>query len=414
MTGPISDSPAPRLALTGGAPSRTDAFPPWPCYAQDEIDAASAVLASGKVNYWTGDAGRRFEAEFAAYCGTRYGVALANGTVALELALRVLGVGPGDEVIVPPKTFIATASAVVMCGAVPVFADVDADSQCIAAAQVAAHVTARTRAVIVVHLGGWPCDMAAIQAVTRRHGLALIEDCAQAHGAMYQGQKVGSFGDLAAFSFCQDKIMSTGGEGGMLLTSDEALWRMAWEFKDHGKSYAAVYERPPDPAAVYRWLHESFGTNWRLTEPQSAIGRVQLGKLEHWISLRERNAAILRQRLAALPALHVPQVPDNVRHAYYKFYAFVRAERLAPGWNRDRLIHAINAEGVPCFYGSCSEIYQEKAFAAAGLAPAGPLPVAHRLSQTSLMFTVHPTLSADDMHAVADAVHKVLAVATRT
>ncbi len=400
-----------RLALDGGTPLRDGPFPTWPAFAEDEVDAVSAVLRSGKVNYWTGEQGRAFEDEFAAYCGTRHAVALANGTVALELALRVLGIGPGDEVIVPPKTFIATASAVVMCGARPVFVDVDGQSQCLAANQIVDRISERTRAMIVVHLGGWVCDMPAIAAVARARGLAVIEDCAQAHGATFQGQKVGSFGDVAAFSFCQDKIMSTGGEGGMLLTNKKELWRAAWAFKDHGKSYAAVYEQPEEPDAVYRWLHESFGSNWRMTEMQAAIGRLQLQKLDGWLDIRRRNAAVLEDGLAGQPGLQVAQLPGHIGHARYKFYLAVEQEVLAPGWDRDRILRAINAEGVPCFSGACSEIYRERAFVDGGLAPAAPLPNAHRLGQVSLMLNCHPTLSADDMQQMVDAVRKVMAVA---
>ena len=412
MSGESTPGARPWLAIDGGPPLRERAFPAWPQYDPAQLDAAAAVLSSGRVNYWTGDQGRAFEAEFATYCGVRHAVALANGTVALELALRVLGVGPGDEVIVPPKTFIATASAVVMCGATPVFADIDPVSQCLDPAAIEPLLTTRTRAVIVVHLGGWPADMEAIVEIAHRHGLAVIEDCAQAHGAALRDRKVGSFGDLAAFSFCQDKIMSTGGEGGMLLTNDESLWRAAWAFKDHGKSYRAMFETEPDPQATFRWVHESFGTNWRMTELQAAIGRVQLGLLDDWLEQRRAHAALLEQRLGAIPGLIIPRVPDEVEHARYKFYAFVDPDRLSEGWSRDRILHAINAEGVPCFSGSCSEIYREKAFADAGVAPAQALPVAHRLSGTSLMLLCHPTLAVDDVQDMADAVAKVMLAAT--
>jgi dTDP-4-amino-4,6-dideoxygalactose transaminase len=407
---PAASDPA-VLAIAGGTPLRSIPFPGWPHYPQDEIDAVAGVLASARVNYWTGDQGSAFEAEFAAYCGVAHAIALANGTVALELALRVLGIGPGDEVIVPPKTFIATASAVVICGATPVFADIDPVSQCLDPAAIEPLIGARTRAVIAVHLGGWPADMEAICDTARRHGLAVIEDCAQAHGAALRGRRVGSFGDIAAFSFCQDKIMSTGGEGGMLLTDDEALWRAAWAFKDHGKSYRAIFETEPDPQAVFRWVHDSFGTNWRMTEMQAAIGRIQLGKLDSWLAQRRDNATLLEQRLQATPGLVVPGVPADVAHARYKFYAFVDTTRLAPGWDRDRILHAINAEGVPCFSGSCSEIYRERAFVDAGLTPPRPLPVAQRLSAVSLMFPCHPTLSPADMAQMADGIAKVMAVA---
>lgn len=408
---PDHPDPSARLALDGGPPA-CPALPSWPRFADDEIAAVSAVLRSGRVNYWTGDQGRAFEREFADYCSTRHAVALANGTLALELALRVLDIGPGDEVIVPPKTFIATASAVVMCGARPVFADVEADSQCLDPAAVEAALGPATRAIIAVHLGGWPADMPALAALARRHGLYLIEDCAQAHGATLDGRRVGGLGDIAAFSFCQDKIISSGGEGGMLLTDDEQLWRRAWAFKDHGKDYATLFETAPEPDAVYRWVHQGFGSNWRLTESQSAIGRLQLAKLDDWLARRRANAAALVARLRRHPALYLPEPPPGIGHAYYRVYARVREDLLAPGWGRDRLLRAIIAEGVPCFYGSASEIYRERAFVDAGLAPASALPVAASLSATSLAFACHPSLSTDDMGCIGDAVDKVLAVAT--
>jgi dTDP-4-amino-4,6-dideoxygalactose transaminase len=383
-------------------------FASWPSFGEDEIAVVKDVLGSGKVNYWTGDEGRKFEMEFAHYCKSGHAVALCNGSVALELALKSLDIRPDDEVIVPSRTFVATASSVIMCGARPVFADVDPDSQNISAASIKSLISTKTKAIIVVHLAGWPCDMDPIMDLAKEHGLKVIEDCAQAHGASYKGRPVGSIGDVAAFSFCQDKIMTTGGEGGMLLTNDEAVWRFSWEYKDHGKSYDALYVRERQEGELFRWVHESFGTNWRMTEMQSALGRVQLSKLTGWVAQRQENAGILAQRLSSCHALRVPMPGVGFEHAFYKFYAFVIPENLKPGWTRNRLIHAINAKGVPCFYGSCSEVYREKSFIKAGLAPAERLPVAKMLGETSLMFLVHPTLTSDDMHRMADVVDVVL------
>jgi len=398
----------PVLAIDGGTPTVDKTLPEWPSFASDEIEAASAVLASGKVNYWTGEEGRSFEREYAASVGTNYAIALANGTVALELALYASGIGVGDEVIVPSRTFIATASCAVMRGAVPVVADVDPVSGNLTAESVAPLLTRRTKAIIAVHLAGWPCDMDPIRELARKHGIKVIEDCAQAHGATYKGRAVGSIGDIGAFSFCQDKILSTGGEGGLITTNDERVWNLAWSFKDHGKSFDAVYNRK-HPIG-FRWLHESFGTNWRLTEMQSAIGRVLLRKLPDRVQLRRRNAAILDQEFFQIPALRVVTPPNDFGHSYYKYYVYVRPELLRDGWDRDRLMSAINAEGVPCSSGSCSEIYLEKAFPQVWR-PANRLPNAARLSETSLMFLVHPTLSAEDMRSTASSVQKVMSVA---
>lgn len=399
----------PTLAVVGGQPVRSQPFAPWPWFTEDEVEPVTAVLRSGRVNYWTGEEGRKFEAEYAAFVGCQYAIALANGTVALELALYSLGIGPGDEVVVPSRTFIASASCAVMRGATPVIVDVDRDSQNITAQSVRAAITPRTKAIIAVHLAGWPCDMDPILELAREHGLKVIEDCAQAHGATYRGRPVGSMGDINAFSFCQDKIMTLGGEGGLLTTNNPDLWARASAFKDHGKSYDAVYNR--QPAAGFRWVHESFGTNWRITEMQSAIGRVLLCKLPEMVEKRRCLAHVLSRRFARVPALRVALPPVDIEHSYYKYYVFLRREHLREGWDRQRVIESINAEGIPCFVGSCSEIYLEKAFPKS-MRPAHRLPVARELGETSLMFLVHPTLSESDMHDTADAVQKVLASAT--
>jgi dTDP-4-amino-4,6-dideoxygalactose transaminase len=400
-----------KLAIDGGAAVRTFPFDNWPYFDKDEIDAATAILKSGKVNYWTGEEGRLFEKEFATTVGCNHAVALANGTVALELALFVLGIGQGDEVIVPSRTFIASASCIVMRGATPVVVDVDPVSQNITIETIKNAITLRTKALIAVHLAGWPCDMDSINELARQQGLKVIEDCAQAHGATYKGRSIGSLADVAAFSFCQDKIITTGGEGGMLTTNDRKLWEKAWAFKDHGKSYDMVYQR--EHSCDFRWLHESFGTNWRLTEMQSAIGRVQLGKLAEWVRLRRRNAAALSDCFSRIPVLRVTEPPEEIEHAYYKYYVFVRPEKLKEGWSRNRMMAAIRAEGVPCFSGSCSEIYREKAFEEKKLGPRQRLVHAQELGETSLMFLVHPTLSEKDMEDTCRAVSKVTAAAQR-
>lgn len=381
-------------------------FAPWPHFAPDEVEAAAKVLQSGKVNYWTGQEGRLFEREFADYVGTKHAIALHNGTVALELALYAMGVGEGHEVITTPRTFIASASAAVMRGARPVFADIDRDSGLITAETIERALTPRTKAIIVVHLAGWPADMDPIMELARRHNLWVIEDCAQAHGARYKGRSVGSIGHAGAWSFCQDKILTTGGEGGMLTLNDDDLWNKAWSFKDHGKSYDAVYNRQHPPG--FRWLHEDFGTNWRMLEVQSAIGRVILRKLDGWVEQRRANAHYLSERFRQIPALRVPEVPAELYHAYYKYYVYVRPERLKPGWSRDRIMLAVSELGIPCMSGSCSEVYLEKAFTRRGWQPAERLPVARELGETSLMFLVHPTLGQAQMQATADAVERVM------
>ena len=399
-------------------------FSPWPSFTEEEAEAIKRTLLSNQVNYWTGQECREFEKEFAAWCGTKYAIALANGTLALDLALKGLGIGPGDEVVVTPRTFIASVSCVVNAGAIPVFADVDPDSGNITAKTIQRVLTQKTRAVICVHLAGWPCDMDPIMALAAEHGMKVIEDCAQAHGARYKGRSVGSIGHVGAWSFCQDKIMTTGGEGGMVTVNDESLWRAMWAFKDHGKSYEAVYERK-HPSG-FRWLHESFGTNWRMLEMQAVIGRIQLRKMNEWTERRQANAAALFSAFQPFAgnagSVRVPQLGCNdcvkpcangCAHAYYKFYAYVRPENLAQGWTRDRVIETINGEGVPCYQGSCSEVYLEKAFDATPWRPTQRLPVAKVLGDTSLMFLVHPTLKVVEIDKAVNAIQKVLGALSR-
>ncbi|MEM7151412.1 MAG: DegT/DnrJ/EryC1/StrS aminotransferase family protein [Myxococcota bacterium] len=397
-----------RLAVDGGAPVRSAPWPRWPAYDEEQIEAASAVLRSGRVNYWTGDNGRSFEREYAESLNVGHGIALANGTVALELCLWALGIGPGDDVVVTSRSFVASASCVAARGARPVFADVDLDSQNVTAATIEQALTPQTRAIIVVHLYGWPADLDSIMELAARHDIKVIEDCAQAHGATYKGRLVGSIGHVNAFSFCQDKIITTGGEGGLLTTDDESIWNTAWSLKDHGKSYDTVYRKKHPPG--YRLLHEAFGTNFRMTEMQAAMGRIQLRELPKQVALRRRNAAILTESFQQLPALRVVHPPADVEHSYYKYSVCVRPERLKPGWDRHKVQDAIGAEGVPCSSGYLP-MYREKVFPA-DWTPKEELPNSSELGDTSLLFPVHPTLEEADMRSLCDAVEKVLSAAT--
>ena len=383
------------------------AFPLWPHFEEDEIAAVTAVLRSGRVNRWTGQENILFEQEFATFAGCRHAIAVANGTVALELALLALGIGPGDEVIVSCRTFIASASAVVVRGATPVVADIDPESQNLSVATVQPLLTPRTRAIIAVHLAGWPCDMDPLLELARAHDIKVIEDCAQAQGASYKGRPIGSLGDVAAFSFCQDKIMTTGGEGGMLTTNDPEIWQRAWAYKDHGKDYDTVFSG--QSGAGFRWLHHSFGTNWRMTEMQAALGRIALRKVPEWVVSRRHYGAILTETFRQIRGLRVTIPPAEMTHAYYKYYTFIEPDILPDFMTRDAIISAINSAGIPCFSGSCSEIYREKAFVAAGLTPCYRLPVARALGETSLMFLVHPTLNEEHIRHTGRVVQAVMA-----
>lgn len=395
------------LAVNGGKLVRSAPYPSWPTFGDEEIDAAAAVLRSGKVNYWTGEQGRQFEVEFAALTHCKYAVAVANGSVGLELALYALGIGTGDEVIVTSRSFIASASSIMLRGATPVFADVDLDSQNITGESIRQALSPRTRAIIAVHLAGWPCDMDAIRTIATERGIAVIEDCAQAHGAEFKGQPVGCLGDIASFSFCQDKIMSTGGEGGMVVTNERSLWEKVWSFKDHGKSHTLMNQ--PHDSSGYRWVHESIGTNLRMTEMQSAMGRVLLRKLTQSVEVRRRLAGLFEREFSTIAGLRVTQPGPDFYHSYYKYYVFLRPGTLSSDWSRDRIVEAIRAEGVPCFSGSCSEIYLERAFADSHYRR---LPNAIELGETSLMFLVHPTLTDKDIADACSAVRKVMICAT--
>jgi len=383
------------------------AFEPWPSFTQEEADAVSQVLLSNKVNYWTGQECREFEKEFARFAETRYAVALANGTVALDVALKALGIGAGDDVIVTSRTFLASASSIVTAGANPIFADVELDSQNISARTIEAVLTPNTKAIICVHLAGWMCDMDPIMQLAADKGLYVIEDCAQAHGAKYKGKSAGSIGHVAAWSFCQDKIMTTGGEGGMVTTNDETLWKKMWSYKDHGKNFDSIYNKQHPPG--FRWLHDSFGTNWRMMEMQAVIGRIQLKKMSEWTQKRTENAEKILACFENSPYFTVHQPDADYTHAWYKCYVQVNIEALPESWSRDRIMTEINALGVPCFSGSCSEVYLEHAFDHTKWRPVERLKNAQQLGETSLMFLVHPTLTENNIQTTEYGIQQVIA-----
>ncbi len=379
----------------------TDGFSTWPQFSKEEANSVRDVVLSNKVNYWTGKECHRFEKEFASWSESKYAVALANGTLALDIALKALCIGNGDEVIVTPRTYIASVSSIVNSGATPIFADVDLESQNITSDSIHSVITNKTKAVICVHLAGWSCELDEIMDIANKHDLYVIEDCAQAHGAKYKGKPVGSIGDIGCWSFCQDKIMTTGGEGGMVTTNNESLWRKMWAYKDHGKSYEAVYER--DHPEGFRWLHESFGTNWRMTEMQAAIGRIQLKRMPDWHIKRLNNANSIWNAAKQCKGLRVPTISEYIEHAAYKCYVFVKGNVNL----RDKMMTEINKKGVPCYSGSCSEVYLEKAFDNTGFRPKERLLVAKELGETSLMFLVHPTLTKEEIQKTCDVLTEV-------
>ena len=391
----------------------------WPDYSKEEISQVKKVLESNKVNYWTGNECRKFEKEFAKYFGAKYSVSLSNGTVAIDLALKTLGIGQGDEVIVTSRTFIASVSSIVNAGATPVFADVCPNSQNFRSSSISKLISKNTKAILCVHLAGWPCEMDNIMKIANKNKLFVIEDCAQAHGAKYKGISVGSIGHIGCWSFCQDKIMTTGGEGGMVTTNSKKLWKKMWEYKDHGKSYDAVYKKKHPEG--FRWLHESFGTNWRMTEIQASIGRIQLKKMKNWTKKRNHNQNTIWQNCRKLDLIRTPEFnrmswkffhKGNV-HAAYKCYVFINQNKLKKGWSRDRIIKEINKLGIPCFSGSCSEVYLEKAFKKSNLKPRQRLVSAKELGETSLCFLIHPSLTNKEIDLTCKTINNVAKRATK-
>ena len=376
-------------------------FSSWPSYTKEEADAVRDVLLTNKVNYWTGSECRAFEKEFAAWSNAKYAIALGNGTLALDIALKSLNVGNGDEVIVTSRTFIASATSIVNSGAVPIFTDVDLDSQNIGVDSIKSVITSKTKAIVCVHLAGWPCEMDEIMELANQFDLFVIEDCAQAHGAKYKGKSVGVIGHVGCWSFCQDKIMTTGGEGGMVTTNDNYLWRKMWSYKDHGKSFEAVYERK-HPAG-FKWLHDSFGTNWRMTEMQATLGRIQLKRMLDWHKKRLINAKKIWFAASHCKVLRVPVIPEYIEHAAYKCYVFVNGDAEL----RNKMMLEIIKQGVPCSMGTCSEVYLEKAFDNTGFRPKVRLPGAKKLGETSLMFLVHPSLTEEEIQKTCDVLTEV-------
>ena len=383
---------------------------PWPSFSEEEAKAVSNVLISNKVNYWTGNLCKTFELRYAEWIGVKHAIAVSNGSAALELALKAIKIGPGDEVIVTPRSFIASASSVVMAGGIPVFADVDRNSQNISAETIAALITPRTRAIICVHLGGMPCEMDEIMSLADNFELKVIEDCSQAHGAVYKGKALGSIGHIGIWSFCQDKIISTGGEGGMAATNDTHLFESMWSYKDHGKNRQDTNNTPLSNR--FRFIHKSFGTNWRMMEMQAAIGLIQLDHIAEWNLRRNNLAKRIENECSKHSLFRTQHVPDYINHAYYRFYTFIHPQQLAAGWTRDRIIDEVRSRGVPCFQGACPEIYLEPVFENSEFKPVKRLPVAQELGETSLAFLVHPTITDQELDKILCNLKEVFTVAS--
>lgn len=376
----------------------------WPYFTSNMIDNVAQILKSGKVNQWTGTKVSEFQQKFSQYFGVKHSIAVFNGSVALELCLKAIDLNNGDEVIVTPRTFIASASSITICGGRPVFVDVDRSSQNVTLDNIKGAVSEKTKAVILVHLAGWPCDLEEIVEWCHSKNIYVIEDCAQAHGAKYKDKYIGTYGDINAWSFCQDKIISTGGEGGMVTTDNYELFQKAWSYKDHGKNYdKTVGNKTPAQPGLFRWVHDSIGTNWRMTEIQASIGIDSLELLDEWIQKRRQYAEILNKTLSNLKAIRLTIPDEKYYHAYYKYYCYIKNDALVEQVTRDTLILELNKMGIPCFEGTCGEVYRELAYNLDI-----NLPVTQELSKTALMFLVDPSYNSDTINKMAGEIRDVI------
>jgi dTDP-4-amino-4,6-dideoxygalactose transaminase len=416
-----------KLALDGGPKAVTNKLAGWPQFSEKAIESVQQVLRSGKVNYWTGPKGMEFEKNFAAWQGSKYAISVATGTAALHVALSALGIGPGDEVIVPSYTFIATSFAVVQAGAIPRFADVNLDDHCISVESAEELVTPRTKAIMPVHLYGNVCDMDRIKAFASKHNLFVIEDNAEAFGGSYKGRKTGTLGHIAGCSFCQNKTFTTGGEGGMVTTDDEELAWQARSFRDHGYD---VKERLNLLALEQKlpYIHNRIGWNYRMTEMQSAIGLAELERMDDWnMPARRRNARILMEALSKVPQIkYMPIDTPERRNGWYTMAFSLDIENM----NCDvmQFVKAAGAEGCPCWkvfwpqchteraythklgFGNSGFPFTSKEYTDPASADVSKVQVPNALWHEKHTFTcfAYPTFTEDDMRQIAAGLVKVI------
>jgi dTDP-4-amino-4,6-dideoxygalactose transaminase len=374
----------------------------WPQFTDKMISRVSEILKSGKVNQWTNPVVKEFEDKFSNYFDCKHSVAVFNGTVALELCLKTLDLKEGDEIIVTSRTFLASATCGAWYGIKPVFVDVDLNSQNITLESIKQGITEKTKAVILVHLAGWPCELEEICKYCKENNIWVIEDCAQCHGAKYNNKYAGTWGDINAWSFCQDKIISTCGEGGMVTTNNLELYKRAWSLKDHGKGYDTVFNKPHQNG--FRWLHEEIGTNWRMLPIQAAIGIESLDELSNWVEHRRNIASIYNENLKNMNGVRLTIPSDNIFHSYYKYYFFINPENFKI--SRDELIEQINKNGVFCQIGSCGEIYKEKALEK--YKPDIDLPNAKQLFETAMLLKCDPLITVEEANSNINIVKQIL------
>ena len=369
----------------------------YPYYPPQLIYKVNKILKSGKVNYWTGNQGKIFEKEFSKYIGNKYSVAVTNGSVALEIALKALNLNKNDQVIVTPRSFIISASCVINCGLKPVFADVDHNGN-LSMEGIKKVYSNKIKAIIVVHLNGMPCELDSIIKFSKKFKIKIIEDCSQAHGAKYNKRSVGSFGDISTWSFCQDKIITTGGEGGMISTNDKKLWEKCWSHKDHGKDYYSVFYKKHKLG--FKWLHENYGTNHRMTEFQAAIGRYQLKYLDSQIKKRNQIAKKVIKSLSLFwdkyNLIEKPNFDLNLNiHAFYRLNFFINIKRK----DKLKLLKSLQSKNVNCNEGPCPEIYKEKVFKKLNVYPNTKLINAIKLGRKSFVYHINPFISYNKLNS---------------
>jgi dTDP-4-amino-4,6-dideoxygalactose transaminase len=415
------------LAINGGSKAVTNQMQGWPCLDENSIKAVEQVLRSGKVNYWTGPKGMEFEKKFAAWQGSKFAINVSSGTAALHVALSALGIGPGDEVIVPSYTFIASSFSIIQAGAIPRFADVNIEDHCISIESSEKLVNGRTRAIMPVHLYGNVCDMDAVNAFAKKHKLFVLEDNAEAFGGSYKGKKTGTIGDIAACSFCQNKTFTTGGEGGMVTTDNEEMAWIARSFRDHGYdvkqrlSLLELEQKLP-------YIHHMVGWNYRMTEMQSAIGLAELERMDHWnMPSRRRNAHIIIDRIKDLPqVLYIPIDTEERRNGWFVLAFSLDIDHMK--CDIKEFVDAVVAEGAPVwkvFWPQChtEKAFQEhRAFGRSGFpftsrefadeksADYGNVEVPNAVWHESHTFTcfAYPTFTPEDCEQIGDALRKVI------
>lgn len=376
----------------------------WPFFNENMINDINTVIRSGKVNQWTGGKVFEFQNKFCDYFKCKHSVAVSNGTVALDLCLKALNLKQSDEVIVTSRSFIASASCCLFNDIKVNFADVDLNSQNITVESIKNVMNNNVKAIIVVHLAGYAADIENILNFCNNNNLYLIEDCAQCHGGKFKDKYLGTFGHINSWSFCQDKIITTLGEGGMITTNDTSLFKRAWSIKDHGKNYDKIfadlnYKRNKMQSNNFKFIHDNIGTNWRLTEVQAVTGLHSLDLLDEWVKIRRRNAQILTNKFKSCKLIRIPYIPEYIYHSYYKFYIFINTENLKENSNRDSILNEIVKHGIPCQQGSCGEIYKENAFKNyKNIECSNSI----KLSQTAIMFKVDPSYNETEIEEIAD------------